>query len=128
MLATSWWILERDLGAAFFRLRRTPQPTVALDKLEEVMVSLERALAGVDRSHLGLLVDLREGPMRNDPEFERAAAPFQLRMLSGFRRVAVLVKTPVGKLQVRRLLARRVPAAEIFDDEEAALAHLTARS
>jgi hypothetical protein len=131
MVVTQWWILERDVGAAYFRLRRTPEPTISLDRFSEVAEAFERALAGVDRSRLGLLVDLRDGPMRNDAVFERTAAPYQARMVAGFRRVAVLVKTPAGKLQMRRLAEgalHEMPGIHVFDEEPAALAFLTARS
>ena len=37
--------------------------------------------------------------MRNDPQFEAAALPYQVKMLTAFRRTAILVKTPAGKFK-----------------------------
>jgi hypothetical protein len=123
MVRTPTWILERDVGAAFFRLRRTAQPMSSFEEMSQVAEKMARALGGIDREHIAVLVDLREGGMRNDAEFEKAAAPYQKLLLTGWRRVAVLVKTPAGRLQVERL-TRGVAEVRIFTDEKAALAFL----
>ena len=69
--------------------------------------------------------DLRDGPMRSDPEFENRSRTQQLRTLAGFARVAVLVRTAVGKLQVSRARRESGHSTEgIFHDEAEALAYL----
>src|SRR5438270_838228 len=103
MARTAQWILERDVGTNYLRARRTAVPTGGPDDLKLAFDTLTKAIGSVDRSHLGLLVDAREGPLRNDAEFEAAARPWQTAMMAGFARVGVLVKTPAGKLQTERL-------------------------
>ena len=49
-----------------------------------------------------LMIDTTAAPARNDPEFEAAFDPIRVKLLSGFRRAAVLVKTTVGRLQADR--------------------------
>jgi hypothetical protein len=121
MVRTPYWILERDLGAAYFRLRRTAEKFASNDLLDEAARSIERVMVGVDLSRLGFLVDLREGPMRNDPEWEKIAAPWQKKMMSSFGRVAILVKTPAGKLQMNRIVRALHATAQVFDEEKAAI-------
>lgn len=124
---TPQWVLERDVGTNWLRARRTPEPTRSADDVKLAFDKLSKAIGSVDRSHLGLLVDSREGPLRNDPEFERMAAPYQVAMMSGFARVAVLVKTPAGKLQTERLAAALGSTIKVFTDEAKAIAYVSAR-
>jgi hypothetical protein len=70
------------------------------------------------------LIDLRNGPPgRNDDEFERATRSAQSELVRNFSRVAFLVRSAVGKLQVRRL-ARGGGNSNVFFDEEEALRYL----
>jgi hypothetical protein len=124
MIRTPYWSLERDVGAAWFRLRRTAEPFSSNDEIERVAQAIEKKLMGVDLSRLGFLVDLRDGPLRNDPEWERVMAPWQRKMMSSFGRVAILVKTPAGKLQMTRIVRALHASAEVFDQETAAIEFL----
>jgi hypothetical protein len=73
-------------------------------------------------------VDMRAGPMRNDPEFERAVGPINRDLFQGYGRVAILVRTAVGRLQVQRVAkANGNSDPHVFTDEDAALAYLRAR-
>ena len=49
-----------------------------------------------------LLLDLRESPSRNDDSFEATLKPHRQRMLAGWRKVAVVVRSVAGRLQVSR--------------------------
>jgi hypothetical protein len=51
---------------------------------------------------LALLIDARDAPARNDAEFEETFARARRPILAQFGRVAVLVRSAVGKLQVTR--------------------------
>jgi hypothetical protein len=121
MIRTPYWWLERDVGAAWFRLRRTAEPFASNDEIQRVSETIEKKLVGVDLSRLGFLVDLRDGPLRNDPEWERIMAPWQRKMMAAFGRVAILVKTPAGKLQMTRIVRTLHASAEVFDQEKAAI-------
>jgi hypothetical protein len=68
------------------------------------------------------LIDLRAGPPgRNDDEFERATRSIQPELARTFSRVAVLVRSAVGKLQVKRISRG---TSEVFLDEQEALRFL----
>jgi hypothetical protein len=71
------------------------------------------------------LIDLRNGPPgRNDDEFERASRSAQTELIRSFSRVAFLVRSAVGKLQVRRLALGGGANRNVFLDEQEALRYL----
>ncbi|HET9931228.1 MAG TPA: hypothetical protein VFQ35_11095 [Polyangiaceae bacterium] len=82
------------------------------------------ALDGIGRARLGLLVDLRAAPGRNDPDFENAMAKQRVELLRGFAALAILVQTATGQLQVSRIGREDGMDVAIFTDEFAALAWL----
>jgi hypothetical protein len=127
MARTPMWTLEREVGTNYFRARRTPVPTGSADDLKKTADAMLKAVGSVDRSHLGLLVDAREGPLRNDAEFESLVRPWQQAMIAGFARIAILVKTPAGKMQVERLLGGDNQRARVFTDEAAAMKFASSR-
>jgi len=92
----------------------------AVRMLSEVTVVIQR----LPRTQLMHLMDLRRAPGRNDPEFERVIRPYLGATLHGFARVAVLVRTAVGKLQTRRIGRAGGIDAEVFLTEQAAMAYL----
>jgi hypothetical protein len=77
-----------------------------------------------------LLLDMRDGPMRNDPAFEAETTASRARLFGVFAKVAIVLRTAVGMLQVERLkregrmdqLAEKVQ--NFHDDEAAALRFL----
>ncbi len=77
-----------------------------------------------ERGRFALLVDLRDGPMRNDPAFEQVFRDRQRQLFGGFRRVALLVRTAVGALQINRQARAMGRTAVVFHDEQAAIDHL----
>jgi len=127
MVKTPYWTLERDIGASYFRLRRTATRFESPESMGTHARTVERALSKGDMSRLGVLVDLRLGPMRNDPEFESAARQWQGKLVETFGKIAFLVATPVGKLQMNRIARLLSKPAQVFDDEAAAVAWLAAK-
>ena len=82
---------------------RTPRP---FETLESVAESLDQSLVatvGIDRRTYSLLVDVRDGPSRNDPEFEKTLAEHRGKILRGYAKIATLTTTMVGALHVKRL-------------------------
>jgi hypothetical protein len=69
-----------------------------------------------------LLIDLREGPGRNDEAFERATDEARRELQKSFPRVAVLVRSAAGKLQLQRL---HHGTHNVFLEETAALRFLS---
>ena len=105
------------------------QIVVVCRRAGRLEVDLTTALRDVNRGDWGLLVDMRDAPMRNDEVYERTMGHELARLMTGFRRRAVLVKTAIGALQSNRA-SRAVwgedpdTAPTIFRDEEEALLHL----
>jgi hypothetical protein len=123
-----------DPGNPYFRIVTEPERgLVRIVRTGEVMPRDEEAIrrafgAMVDplRKLAGYkaLIDLRNGPPgRNDDEFERATRTAQSEVVRNFSRVAFLVRSAVGKLQVRRL-ARGGSNSNVFFDEDEALRYL----
>jgi hypothetical protein len=106
------------------RVTRLSAPYDGIEQAESDM----RAMIDVGNARsLGtrkLLLDLREGPMRNDEGFEEMLGRYRVHFFTRFAAVAILVKTAVGKLQVSRLAKNEHTRTHIFTDEKAALAHL----
>jgi hypothetical protein len=71
-----------------------------------------------------MLVDLRDAPPRNDDGYEAIARRHGPGLYASFRKVAVLVHSAAGRLQVRRFLDVTRPDAAVFTDERDASAFL----
>lgn len=119
--ATVTYFPDRKL--IVYRRKATPYPDLATARsaLEAARGSMP---PGVKLSHHAFLMDVREGPLRADPEFERATQDAGPELSKVFKRAAVLVKTAVGKLQMSRIRNERAMSMEVFDDEAKAYAFL----
>lgn len=83
--------------------KRSP---IALSDEVELLAFLDRMdylLPPSVRKTLGLLMDMRDGPLRNEPEYEARMHRSVNRMVAGFHRVAILMQTSMGLLQASRL-------------------------
>ena len=96
------FVLVNDGGEGIVHVQRTTRPFKTISELEAAFDRLSGVLATVDRRNSGLLMDLRAGPMRNDPIFESALERQRKKITAGFRRVALLVQTPLGLVQGER--------------------------
>lgn len=81
---------------------RTDKPFGSVAALQGGIGELGDALDRMGRSRYALLVDVRAGPGRNDPDFEAALQRLLPRWLGGFRRVGVLVRSVAGLMQIQR--------------------------
>ena len=102
LIATEHYILEEDEAHRVAVLRRTPVPFKSID---EIVESNDRVLEQLKPYHAGYgaIVDMRQAPPRNDPSFENAMSRLRNRVTEVFARVAVLLESSVGVLQVDRL-------------------------
>lgn len=119
LLKNDWFRLVAEDG--FVRLTRsnvTPPTSAAMAALYAELTVALRA-AGARR----LLLDLRAGPPgRNDPEWEHASEKWRTVLATDFERVAILVRTAVGKLHVQRLGREVGSLPAVFLNEAEALA------
>lgn len=100
---------------------RTSVPFPKTDDLGPMFAKVHAAADAVDRTSYGLLLDLRQTTGRNDSHFEKLIAPQRSRLERGFARVAVLVRSVVGRLQVERHARDDGVNLRVFNDEQEAL-------
>jgi hypothetical protein len=104
---------------------RTGHGYASVAEVEFVYETMLRKLDSIDRRLYGLLVDVRLAPPRNDDTFEQVVERHLQGLYSGYRRVAILVKTEAGRLQMKRLARQRSLDLAAFVDEAAALSYVT---
>jgi hypothetical protein len=119
------FIVTVDDARRIVRRTRTAERFATLGELETAYEELLEALRPLDRSKLGQLMDARQAPPRNDPQFEAAVTRYHEALYRGFRATAVLVQSAAGRLQVRRMLDVSGVDAQVFVDESAAIQYLT---
>lgn len=101
-----------------------PFPTLDATILEnQAVLTKVRVCAG-----MGVLVDVRQTPGRNDGDFEDALRQFRVEIPRIFVRVAVLMKTATGVMHASRLSAgdNTLDVTRVFNDEDAAIAYASA--
>ena len=127
LVSTAYFTFAHDGARRLVCLARTAQ-RFELDDIEGALSAMIPALtaAGLEPAGLRLLVDLRDGPARNDPAFEAKMNQLMQDFMMRFQKYAVLVRSAVGALQVTRLARPWAEALEgsIFRDEASALAFL----
>lgn len=116
--------LTFDEAHRLVRYTRSPEPYASLDALRDVHERIARALDPLPASGLRFLVDLVEGPARNDESFEAEIQRWLRVIVPRFPTRAVLVKSAVGRLQVSRMGRGSPGSFAIFAAEAEALAHL----
>jgi hypothetical protein len=122
LISNEYVLVTVDRAEGVVRYERTEAvwPTIAL--LQRVHEDTLAAILGLPRGAYSILLDLRRAPPRNDAEFEAAIERYVSGVTGHFTRYAVLVKTAVGALQVKRVERRtRRRDARVFHDEQAAL-------
>jgi hypothetical protein len=124
LLATSYCTLDLDTTASIviFRRREVSYPTVEV--LEAEAKRVELALERFASEGFHLLVDLRAIVPRNDPVFEEAVVGLRRTLYRHARRVAIVVRTAVGALQVQRHARDDGVEARVMQDEREALVYL----
>lgn len=118
------WVVTLDEGLRLIRVTRTP---VAYTNATEIETSMRefKGLRRGDRAGYRLLLDVREGPLRNDEDFESIMKRYRPELFEGFAAMAILVKTAIGKLQMARIQRDEGTARAVFTDEREALAYLS---
>jgi hypothetical protein len=125
LLRSNHLIVTREEASRVIRARRTSVPFVSVADMYSVESQFLRAIPMRERYGMGVLVDVRDAPMLANDGLEIEAAKVIDAMASEFERSALLVRTAVGALQVRRIAKTNPFRLELFEDEAAALAYLT---
>jgi hypothetical protein len=122
-----YWRLRQEIVQGFVRLVRTSTPYASLAELDASTAELVQALDALGRESTRLLVDLREGPMRSDPAFESKMNELRPKMFRGMARIAIVVATPLGALQVARHQRHDGIEWAVFNDDYGAYGYLGVR-
>ena len=118
--------VEVDAADRFVRFTRTEVPLTTPESAETAYLDAAVAIDALERATHVVLVDLRAARGSNTPGFEEAMARGRKRLLGGFRKTAVLVRTAAGALQVQRHAREDASNTQVFQDEVSALAYLRA--
>lgn len=113
-----------DPDGIVVRTVRTSTPHPSPEILEDSYLKVTRAMDRYGRTGRGLLVDVREAIGRNEPTFEAALARARKRNDAGFLRIAVLLRTQAGMLQMMRLSDEDGTLRLITMNEQVALNYL----
>jgi hypothetical protein len=106
------------------RYTRTEHPYPSNEELERLHAEIDPMLDRLGRHQYCILVDMRSAPINNTPGFEQAMGRARMRLLRGFSRISVLVRTAVGALQARRYGREDSINVHVFQDEGAAISFL----
>ncbi len=120
------WLVDLFPRPRIVTATRMSRPFDSRAHADEVYGPVHRALDELRRREHGLLLDARLAPARNDPQYESSYADHRTRMAAGFGRTAVIMRTLVGALQARRLVAADQLETVVFTELEPALAWLLA--
>src|SRR4051812_12395175 len=124
LLSTPQITLTTEADSRLVRYVRTNVPYPSLEEYEYLHERIAATLDQLGRKQHVLLVDMREAVLNNNPAFERAASRGRQLLVHDFRRVAVLVKTAVGALQIGRHIREDSLDMPIFNVETAAVSYL----
>ena len=116
-LQTPYFIVHSDGAGFVVRIQRTGLDYPDIPTMERDMDAIIAVLDRIGRDRRAFCVDWREGPLRNDAPFEEAIQKVMPRLLRGYRVVAVIVRSAVGALQVKRQLREANLSGEVFQDE-----------
>lgn len=117
---SDFYLVER-VRPGVIRIVRRVRPFLSAADVEQACEPVQRALDLEGRTRCCVMIDTRPVVGRNDPESESMFAHHRDLMVRGFKRVALLVATPAGRLQTARLLPKHLDHVKVFMDENEAL-------
>jgi hypothetical protein len=121
---SAYFVMRYDQARRLVVLTRSSEPYPSLEVLRETFAHMDAAVAHIWRQKTYLLIDSRKSPARNDPAFEAEFARLRKHFLRDLQKVATLVTTAVGVLQVARHMRRDEMPVGVFTDVAEALAYL----
>jgi hypothetical protein len=124
LLKNDFLRITMDREKSLVHAVRTPVRFSSSVECDRVYAEGARVLGMLDRSRLKILVDLREAPLTQDPAIEKSIGEHRKRIISGFSKVAILVRTAAGGLQVSRHAREDGVRIAVFQTEENARAYL----
>jgi hypothetical protein len=126
-LYTDDWVSLLLDESGVLRYVRTETPYLSNAQMAAIHAKLARLCDSAGRDRHPLLVDMRRAPLNNDPAFEKVAERARALLIRDFTRLAVLVRTAVGSLQVKRHLREDGLPFPVLSSEAQALDYLTGK-
>jgi hypothetical protein len=121
---TAYYLLSVDKGCRLVVAQRSATPFQHISDIDECFQEVERILAPIPRQDYLLLVDVRNGPSRNDPNFETVVGFHRGKLLRGFAQNAALAASATGRLQIQRYAKTDRRTVFATDNEAAAFQYL----
>ena len=120
------FVVQLFRASRYVRLIRTHTPFESVAQAVQALRECDKALASLQLEELGILLDWRDAPMSTDSALHQSVVRHTDAFATRFRCKAILVLTPVGKMQVQRVVRTHSEAVPVlFHDEAAAIAHVT---
>lgn len=124
-LVTPFWLAEPSAATGVILTRRTPALYRTLSEIHLSYQSLIHYLDSFTRPQWSLLLDFRAfGPGRNDDNFEKVTSPLRKHIVRDFFKVAALVRSNAGLMQLTRTSREDQRAYRVYDNAEAARAYV----
>jgi hypothetical protein len=124
LFSSEYFRIELDAPRGILWLVRTSQPYPNIAAVHAARDTVLGCLRRCMQPRLVLLIDLRAGPSRNDPEFEQTVKGFRQELFSISRRAAVVVRMAAGLMQLTRYSRSDGLGAAVFTSEEQAIDYL----
>jgi hypothetical protein len=124
----SFFLIQHFQASAYVRINRTALQFKAAIQAIHAIADCRKALEGFDLAGYGVLFDWRLPPMSTDPVVHQTIVQHVDAFAAPFARRAILVRTPVGQMQVARVSRMHSEDAPVlFNDEGAAILHVARR-
>ena len=92
-----------DYARRIVILRRSANAFRNSAEVDRTIVDLASAVSDRVRSGASILLDMRDAPVRTNPELDTAFERYRAETERGFERVAVVVESTLGKIRSDRL-------------------------
>jgi hypothetical protein len=127
LLRTEFVEVEVDYVRRIVILRRSANAFRHPAEVDRTIVDLTNAVPDRMRSGAGILLDMRDAPVRANPELETAFERYRSETERGFARVAVVVESTLGKIRSDRLKQTSRAEVGIFLSLDEGITWLLAR-
>lgn len=101
LVETEYMRVEHDADRSILLITRNAQPFPSIEAATQENASVARQSRHVPARFL--ILDSRLAPGRNDDSFESAMRPVFTSYVARYERVAMIVQTAIGRLQMQRL-------------------------
>jgi hypothetical protein len=127
LLSNDFVVVDVDYARRLVVLRRSANAFRHPADVDRTIVDLTSAVPDRMRAGAGILLDMRDAPVRANPELETAFERYRTETERGFARVAVVVESTLGKIRSDRLKQTARAEVGIFLSLEDGIAWLLER-